>query len=157
MMVFPKVWDLIETFKTERCRKNWKIFEDEDVINTGTEYHYFVWSRQIHPSTFRRVNRNLRCPIREGTSYRMVEVSYMAWITAEPVSENVIEIFHENPDLLRKIAIYDMSQANRGRPICLRMNETNSVVFQEFEKFLAEKYGVSFEPLRKLQPTISSV
>jgi len=156
-MFFPNVWDLVEMFKTERCRKIWKIFEDEDLVNTGTEYHYFVWSRHIRPSTFRRVNKNLRFPIRDGASYRMVDVSYVAWITPEPVSERVTETLDEIPDLSRKIAMYDVSPMYMGRPVCLRINETNSVVFQEFERFLVEKYGVDFKPLHRLRPAISSV
>jgi len=156
-MFFPKVWDLIEGFKIHCDRKGWKLCGNEDIVDTGREYHYFVWTRHIYPSTFKKVVMNPYFPVREGTSYKMVNVSFIAWISPVSISEKVLEIFLETPGLSRKAAIYDTSPLYKGEPMCLRMNETNSIVFQEFERFLTEKYRITFKSLSKPRTAISSV
>ena len=70
---FPRVWEILERFKTQCGRKGWKIYRDEDLVWTGREHHHFVWTQHFHPSTFQRVTTNPQCPIRQETSYRMVE------------------------------------------------------------------------------------
>ena len=87
----------------------------------------------------------------------MVSVSYIAWISPETINENVFYAFSEDPDLSREIALYDVSPLCEGKSVCLRVNETNSAVFQEFERFLAEKYGINFKLPCKPQPAVSSV
>jgi len=52
-----------------------------------------------------------------------------------------MESVKENTELLRRTAIYDLSWAYSGKPLCLKLNETDSQVFKEFENFL-EKLGV---------------
>ena len=53
---FPTVWNLIERFK-ERCQSSgWETCETEDLIKTEDgEYHSFLWTQTIHPSTFERI------------------------------------------------------------------------------------------------------
>jgi len=47
----------------------------------------------------------------------------------------------------RKVALYDLNQAYRGELTCLKLNETGSLVFQEFERFLNAEYGIKLTPL----------
>lgn len=150
MMFFPRVWELIERFKVQCDRKGWKICGSEDVINVREAYHYFIWTRQTHPSTFRRViGSNTRIPIREGTSYRLVSPSYTAWISSEAIAKEALEVFPETPGLSRRVAIYDISPVYKGKFVCLRMNKTDSAVFQEFEKFLSEEFKIEFKSIPK--------
>jgi hypothetical protein len=138
----PQVWDLLKHFK-DRCEsKGWKTSESEDWVKKGAKYHNFLWTSTIHLSTFKRIAKNHRCAINEGISYRVVDVSYTAWVFPQTPPENLIHVVREDPELLRRNAIYDLSCLYAGKPTCLRLNETRSTVFREFERFLEEKWGV---------------
>jgi len=76
----------------------------------------------------------------------------MAWVLPEAPSESITRIVVKSPQLSRRIAIYDLSEVYAGKPICLRQNETKSVVFHEFEKFLAIEYDIKLWPIYKLPP-----
>ncbi len=56
----------------------------------------------------------------------------------------------ENPELSKRTAIYDLSRAYSGKPLCLKLNETDSIVFREFERFLKEMWGVELIPAYNL-------
>lgn len=150
-MQVPKVWDLINQFK-RRCRQvGWWVSEYEDIVNANGEYHVFFWVRKVHPKTFKSVIAKHCAPIREGISYRIVNVSYMAWIFQEPMPENLMFIIVEDSHTLRSTALYDLSGVYAGKPVCLRVNETQSIVFREFEKFLETEYGLNF--VERLPPS----
>lgn len=143
MVKFPDIWELIDQFK-HRCRlKGWWVSNYEDVVHANGEYHNFLWARKIYPRTFRSVIANQHYPIREGLSYRIVNVSYTAWISREHLPESLISFVAEDPHLLKSIALYDLSEAYLGKCICLKLNETRSVVFQEFERFLEKEHGLN--------------
>ncbi len=57
----------------------------------------------------------------------------------------LVRIVAENSELSKRIAIYDLSLAYAGKPVCLKLNETDSPVFQEFERFLEKKCGVKLQ------------
>lgn len=140
----PKVWELLNRFK-ERCRvKGWKTSEHEDWVKMDKEYHNFLWIRTVHPSTFEKVALNPKCAIREGISYHVVAISYTAWVFSQTPPDNLIEAVVNDAELCKKTAIYDLSCAYAGKPLCSKWNETDSEVFKEFEKFLEEKWGVKF-------------
>ncbi len=141
----PKVWELLNRFKGQCESKGWKTSEDGDWVKKGDEYHNFLWTRTVHPSTFEKVATNNRCAIRNGISYQIVDVSYTAWVFPETPSEELMQIVTENPELTRRNAIYDLSFAYAGKPVCLRLNETDSTVFREFERFLTKKCGVKIQ------------
>jgi len=149
---FPKVWNLIGEFK-ERCgKKGWKAYPYDDLIETENEYHRFLWLHNLRPHTFRKVVMNPRCSIREGLSYRTVGLTYMAWVLPEALSESIWRIVKERAGLSRRVALYDLSSAYGGNTTCLGLNETKSVVLQEFECFLDGEYGIkltSTRPARK--------
>ena len=149
----PKVWKLLDIFKGQCQLRGWKISEHEDWIKTGDdEYHNFLWIQTVHPSTFEKIAVNHKCAIRKGVSYQVIDVSYTAWLFPQSPPENLIQTVKENPELSRRTAIYDLSWAYSGKPRCLRLNETDSMVFKEFEKFLEEELGIKVKPVHKMPP-----
>jgi len=149
----PKVWELLDRFKGQCQLRDWKTSEHEDWVKTGDdEYHNFLWIQTVHPSTFEKIAVNHKCAIRKGVSYQVVDVSYTAWLFPQSPPENLIQTIKENPELSRRTAIYDLSQAYSGKPLCLKLNETESMVFKEFEKFLEEELGIKVKPVHKLPP-----
>ena len=153
---FPKVWNLIDSFK-ERCQlKGWETCENEDWVKPKDgKYHNFLWTQTIHPSTFEKIASNHRCAIRRGMSYEVVDVSYIAWLLQEKPPEFLIQKAKENPELTKKIAIFDLSCAYTGKALCRKLNETESRVFKEFEQFLEEEWAVTFEPVNEM-PTLTT-
>ncbi len=142
----PRVWDLLKSFK-ELCRhKGWKTSDYEDIVRMDDEYHDFIGTRTIHPSTFRRIVSKRKRAIPEGESYRIIDVSYSAWVFQRPPSEKLVETLTMDSELAKKIALYDLSETYQGKPFCLKLNKTDSLVFDEFEKFLKETYGVETRP-----------
>ncbi|UCE96356.1 MAG: hypothetical protein JSV51_01735 [Candidatus Bathyarchaeota archaeon] len=156
----PKVWDLLERFK-ETCRnRGWKTTDFEDVIKIDDEYNNFIGTRTTHPSTFKRIVASKRLAIPEGTSYQAITVSYTAWVFQQPPSKQVVEVLVKDSELTKKAALYDLSRVYQGKPICLKLNETGSQAFTEFERFLKDTYGVEtkplYEPLKKEPKTFRS-
>ena len=145
---FPTVWSLIDSFK-ERCRSSgWETCETKDLIKTEDgEYHSFLWTQTIHPSTFERIATNRKCGILRGTYYEVVDISYTGWLFKERPPEFLISWIKENPDLTMKTAVFDLSCVYTGENICRRFNETESIVFKEFEHFLEEEWGIEFKPV----------
>jgi hypothetical protein len=147
----PKVWKLLDLFKDQCQLKGWKISENEDWVKTGDdEYHNFLWIQTVHPSTFEKIALNHKCAIRKGVSYQVVDVSYTAWLFPQSPPENLMQMVKENPELSRRTAIYDLSSAYAGKPLCFKLNETDSTVFKEFEKFLEKELGVEVKPVHKM-------
>jgi hypothetical protein len=148
---FPKVWSLIDKFK-ERCRlRGWKICENEDLVKTDDgEYHSFLWRQTIHPSTFEKIVSNHKCAIRRGISYEVVDISYIAWLFQEKPPEFLIQRVRENPEMSKKTAIFDLSCAYTDEAPCRKLNETESNVFKEFEKFLVEEWEVTFKAVNEM-------
>lgn len=150
MAVFPRVWELIERFK-DWCRsRGWRTREREDLVEAGGKYHNFLWAQSVNPSTFKTiVSSPLRCALQEGVSYRVVDISYVAWVLPDTLPEDASRLVTEKSDLSRRVAIYDLSRTYAGEPVCLRLNETDSVVFQEFERFLNREYRVKVRPIHR--------
>lgn len=145
LLSIPKVWELLKRFKGQCQSKGWKTTDDGDWVKKGNEYHNFLWTRKVHPSTFEKVAMSNRCAIRQGSSYQVVDVSYTAWVFPETPPGELMQIVTENPELSRRNAIYDLSWAYTGKPVCLKLNETDSTVFREFERFLTKKCGVKIQ------------
>lgn len=79
-------------------------------------------------------------------SYKTVKVSYMAWILNETPSPMVWKLVKETPSFSKKVALYDLSGAFRGKLNCLKLNETETPVLEEFEMFLNREYGIKLKP-----------
>ncbi|MBS7639805.1 MAG: hypothetical protein QW600_00140 [Candidatus Bathyarchaeia archaeon] len=148
MLQLSNFWDFIERFK-ETCKaKGWKILEQGDIIYEGGKYHQMILLHQIHFETFRRVTLNPHRFIREGETLNMINISYIAWISREAIPSEALNFIFAEPRLLSRVALYDLSPLREGRKLCLKINETDSAVFREFENFL-EKNGLSSLPLTK--------
>jgi hypothetical protein len=80
----------------------------------------------------------------------VVKVTYTAWLFPESPSEVLVQTVANDPELSRRIAIYDLSNVYAGESVCLKLNETESKVFQEFENFLERKWGVKLKPVFSL-------
>ncbi len=143
----PMIWELLEQFK-ESCRlKGWKTSDYEDIVVMDDEYHDFIGTRTIHPSTFRRITSSRKRAVPEGKSYRVIDVAYVAWVFQQSPSEQLREAFALDSELSRKVALYDLSELYQGKPFCRKLNETGSPVFDEFERFLKDTYGVETKSL----------
>jgi hypothetical protein len=144
-MKTPKVWDIMRKFK-ELCKfHGWKTSESEDWVEIGDQYHNFLLTRSIHPSSFKIIVTNRKCVVREGLFYRIVEAAYTAWLFSETPPENLVNMVFEDPDFSKRVAIYDLSPFLEGKNLCMRMNYTDSLVFREFESFLRRELGVKFK------------
>ncbi len=148
---FPPIWKIIERFK-ERCQSiGWETCETEDLIKTEDgEYHSFLWTQTIHPSTFERIASSHKCGIRRGNTYMVVDIANIAWLFQEKPSDFLISWIKINPELRTKTALFDFSHVYTGRKICRKINETESIVFKEFEQFLEEKWSIEFKPVNEL-------
>ena len=143
----PRIWDILKSFKEMCHRKGWKTSDYEDLVKVDDEYHGFIGTRSIHPSTFRRIVSSKKRALPEGRSYRVVDVAYTAWVLQQPPSAQLLETLTENSELSRKTALYDLSEVYEGTPLCRKLNQTGSRVFDEFERFLKDAYGVETKPL----------
>ena len=146
-MDIVKLWSILGRFKKSCEAKGWKVEESTDLIKRGNEYHNFLYIRDLHPSTLRKIGVHSRSVVKEGETYRIVKVSYNAWICTKPLSRSVWDTLEENPELLERNAIYDLSELTTSG-VCRRLNETSSEVFREFEKFLSREMKLKFKSAR---------
>ncbi len=148
MMKTSKAWDILEKFK-ELCKfHGWKTSETEDWVEISNEYHTFLLTRAIHPSSFKNIAANRKCVIREGLSYRVVEAAYTAWLFSETPPDDIANVIFCSPDFSKRIALYDLSPIFEGKKLCIKINHTESPVFQEFENFLKKELKVKIKPHR---------
>lgn len=140
-------WQIIEEFRQNCRKKGWIVLEGKDLIDEREgKYHYLIPVHQIYPETFKRVTSTLYHHVKEGLSFKSIPVSYIAWVSYKLIPEDVIRILINKPELASKVALYDFNQLSSGEKKCLKMNETDSVVFQEFEAFLASR-NINLTPL----------
>lgn len=146
-MKIPKIWEILKEFMNSCKFPEWQISEVEEWIKIGDEYHNFLYARDIHPSSFKRIISNRKCIVRKGLSYSVVDASYTAWLLSETPSEALIKTILENPEFSRRTAIYDLSPLLEGKNVCIKLNHTRSAVFKEFESFLRRKLKVKLSSI----------
>lgn len=142
----PKIYTIMEKFKNFCRFHGWKTSESEDWIEVSKKYHNFLLARAIPLSSFQKIVSNQKCVVREGLSYRVVEASYTAWLFSEPISEAFVKTISEDSTLSGKVALYDLSPLSEEKKVCIKMNNTDSPVFEEFERFLRDELKVTFRP-----------
>jgi hypothetical protein len=71
----------------------------------------------------------------------------MAWLFSETLSEPLIRTMLENPDFSKRVALYDLSPLLEGKNFCIKLNDTDSSVFQEFESYLKKDLKVRLKLL----------
>jgi hypothetical protein len=143
-MAVERLWELLHSFKGDCQLLGWKTSEHEDWVHAENQYHNFLLIRTIYPSSFKKVMKACKCAIRNGASYRVVNISYIAWLFSDPPPEEVIRAVMTDQNLAKNTAIYDLSGLCSGNSTCLKLNLTESKVFKEFEDFLRRKCGVKF-------------
>ena len=141
----PRLWDLVRSFKHECESQGWKTSENEDLVKSEDQYHNFLWTRTIHPSTFEKIAHASKCAMREGVNYHVVDVTYTAWLLSEPPPEELWKAVMADPTLAEKTAIYDLSNLSSDDLLCPRLNSTKCKIFTEFENFLTKKFGALFK------------
>ena len=149
-MGISRLKEIVQCFKRECQSKGWKTSEHEDLVEAGNNYHNFLWVRSIHPSTFKEIAETHKCAIKEGVSYRVVDVAYTAWLFSEPLTDKLIQTIDENPAIAKRTAMYDLNGEHLDKLICLKSNKTDSIVFRQFESFLDKKIGVQFKLVKEL-------
>jgi len=141
-MKVSRIWEILGGFKNFCGNRGWKTSKTEDWIETDTQYHNFLWVREIHPESFKRIVSNRKCVVHEGLTYRVVPTAYTAWLFPATPPESLIKTVCENPEYSKTIALYDLSQLTEGKNLCVKLNSTDSCVFQEFENFLKSQLKV---------------
>ncbi len=149
-MAVPKVWEILRSFKSDCETRGWGISENEDWVKADGVYHNFLWIRTIRPAALKEIALKHRCAIKKRTSYEIVDVAYMAWLLYEAPSEELLQTLYDKPELLEKVALYDLSEAHSDEPTCSKLNQTDSRVFREFEEFLERKWKIKFRHIRSL-------
>jgi hypothetical protein len=79
-----------------------------------------------------------------------VNVSSYGWLFQARPPEFLISWIKNDPELAQKTAIFDFSLVYTGENICRKINDTESLVFREFERFLQDKLGMEFRSFDKL-------
>ena len=157
MPIFPKIWEVVEGFKENCLLRGWKVQGYADVVEANGEYHNILWVLRTNPATFKSIVTNpLKCAIKEDNSYHVVNVPYIAWITLEKLPHESMMLLKHKPQLLEKVAIYDLSKCRGSKPVCLTLNRTKSIVFNEFENFLQKTLCTNMKTLN-YGPRSSSV
>jgi len=156
-MRLPKILGILKGFKGFCQRFGWKTSENEDWIRINETYHNFVYARDIHTSSFKKIVASHKCVVPEGLSYRVVNASYMAWLFSETPSASVVETVCKDPEFSRKVAVYDLSLLLEGKNLCMKLNNTDSPAFQEFENFLRDDLKVKFKTLRTPAKSMNNV
>jgi len=149
-----KIREIVEQFKNLCKYHSWRTSEKNDWIETDNGYHNFVWAKSVHPSSFKSITTNRKCVVREGLSYHVVKASYIAWLLSETPPKTLAKTISENPDFSKRIALYNLSPISEGKNLGFKLNNTDSPVFQEFEKFLKKDLKVKLQPI--FSPEIDS-
>ena len=143
----PLVWSLLGRFKEDCKSRGWKTSASEDLVKINGEYHNFIGARTTHLSTFKKIASSGKRAVANGESYRIVDVSYTAWVFQGKPPAQLVEAVTKDTQLSKRTAVYDLSRIYEGNPLCLKVNETESPVFKAFEEFLNRSYGVKVQPL----------
>jgi hypothetical protein len=147
-MKMSKICEILNSFKRFCRRQGWRTCESEDWVELNDDYHNFLWTRNVTPSSFKTIITNRKCVVRKGLFYNVVEPSHLAWLFSEVPSEDLVRTVLQNPDFSKRIAIFDFSPLLEGKNLCIKLNNTDSPVFQEFEVFLQTELKVRVEPLQ---------
>lgn len=128
-------------------RRDWKFKADEHWFTCRGAYHSFVHQETLDASSFRELVDDYRIYLRKEALVSTI-LSFIALLFTDKPPLN-LHIVLGDPELLSRVAFYDLSEACRGRHLCVTINRTDSAVFQEFEVFLEKIYGLIHESLER--------
>lgn len=145
-MRLPKVYEIFERFKRSCRLKGWRTSESDDWIELDNAYHNFLWTKNVTLASFKTIISNKKCVVQKGLSYSVVQSTHIAWLFSEEPSNYLLKTVLENPDYSKSVAIFDLSHLMHGKNICIKLNNTDSSVFHEFETFLQSELKVEVHP-----------
>lgn len=149
---YEKIMGLVRRFESIE-RQGWKWQEWGDVVEVDGKYHAFLVSAmlRISDSSFMNVSKKRTAALEDKTGgVRYLSISYQAWIlgtNSNRLTNLLRQLANENTS--RTNAVYCLAS---NRTTCFVYNNTDSVVFKQFERFL-EDNGFRLEPFPK---TVSS-
>lgn len=146
-MKISRISEIIAKFKHFCNSQGWKTSQNDDWVEADDGYHTFLWAREVNPESFKRIAADQKCVVQEGLSYRTEEAAYTAWLFPETPPKCLIKTVRENPDYSKRIALYDLSQVTGTKNLCVKLNNTDSSVFHEFENFLQTELNVKVKPI----------
>jgi hypothetical protein len=141
---FPRSWELIAEFKKHCGARGWGTSDIEDSIRVGDKNHNFLWIRTVSPSKVKEISEKHQMVRREGSTFKIVDVAYIAWLLTDPAPSGLYEMIEKDPELARRTAVYDFSKVHLATPTVTKLNKTDSEVFQEFENFSQNRWNLRF-------------
>jgi len=145
--IVKPIWEIVKRFEFRCKSKGWKINDKEDIIRCSGKFNNLLWTRRIRPSTFTSIARDTTTAIQKEKSYQSIDVSYNLWICPTPVSNSIKKTINQNPELLKRNAIYDLSKIRTAKT-AEKLNRTASPVCQEFERFLEDELNIGVKPIK---------
>jgi len=145
----PTPLSLVEGF-FQHCREmGWITGEFLDFVKHEDKYYCFVWVKSSYQGRIPEILMDDRSSILEEGGYGVRRLHFKALIFQEPPPSSVVSAVAGNSELSDRVAIYDLSPLYKGEEVCKCLNETGTLVYQEFEDFLRKRYCatlVSLEP-----------
>lgn len=126
-------------------RQSWKWNEKGHRYTCAGAIHGFVHQGKMNASPLSQLVETYRKSFREAEPFPPLR-AYIALVFTDAPPLNVHVVLGD-PDLLGEVALFDLSEACRGRRFGVTINRTDSVVFREFEVFLATIYGITHDSL----------
>lgn len=154
-----KIWEVLTDFKRFCRLRGWRTSENEDWVELNNDYHNFLSTKNVSTASFKAIITNRKCVVRKGLLYTVVEPSHLAWLFSKAPLEDQYSTILKNPDFFRRIAIFDLNPMLEGKNTCIKLNNTDSPVFHEFETFLRSELRVtaeSFQPFSDSKIEISN-
>lgn len=147
-IIFPFQIKLLERFKRIK-RPDWKWQGSADFVKVDNQYHSFlVFStpdRELSNHVFLMISKKKQTAYVDRTGEHFVSLSYIAWFLGTYSARLSDLLRNQENELSHNTALYCLAP---HRSICFVYNNTNSVVFKEFERFLGD-VGLRLEPFPK--------
>jgi hypothetical protein len=149
-MTMSRIWEVLTNFKKHCTIQGWRTSENEDWFELNHDYHNFLSTKNVSPTSFKAIITNRKCVVHKGPLYTVVEPSHLAWLFSEPPTQELLSTIRKNPDFSRRVALFDLSPMLKGNNTCLKLNNTDSPIFHEFETFLQNELKVKIEPFQPI-------
>lgn len=147
------MWDLLYDFQACCLDRGWTPHNLGDIVDADGEYHKFFWIRGLYLGTFRALTTHPHCTFYDGRRPRTVTPTFLAWVLpATPPTILWLHLLKDAPKLTQTVALYDLSPVYAGEASGVKLNETSSLVFQAFERFLQDRYQIHLTALTGPRP-----
>ncbi len=162
--------EIINRFK-EHCNKfkGWQTYESVNLVQVENNFHRLIWIGNLMPGTFKSAVTDHSCAIQispvefepfdyvngyvfEECPFRTVNIQFMAWVLPRKPEKCIVKFLEEEPKIQEWVALYDLSLFFDDTTIVAKLNNTRSIVFDEFEKFLINYYGAEFKDITFAKP-----